>query len=195
MKIHSRFAIQLLSCLFIASSACAQETPDQKDTAGITELVLLPTIHRNHEKTKFYTLKRLETVIRDIKPEIVCTEITPPSLETYDKGKQDPRLSLFPEYTKVILPLRKELKYKVVPCSAYTKKINFRTVGIKAMDKAHYSRIAETLDHYQGQGKKILITFGSGHINGLLEHLRLRKDIKIIDYRPTLEKLRKAPAQ
>ena len=68
-------------------------------------------------------------------------------------------------------------------------------MGVKAMDKAHYGLIAKALDSNQGQGKKVLVTFGSGHIDGLMEHLRLRKDIKLTDYRPELEKLRKAAAK
>jgi len=56
------------------------------------------------------------------------------------------------------------------------------------MDEAHYKLIGEALDKYSKQKKRIAITFGGGHINGLLEHLRKRDDIKIIDYRPTLKK-------
>ena len=194
MKLPHRFTL-LLAGLLIAtlSLAQAQETqPEAKNDP--TEVILLPTIHQNHLKSKDYSLARLETVMREIKPDFVCAEITPTALATNDEGKKDKRLSYFPEYTKVILPLRKELGYEVIPCSAYTQKVNFKTVGVKAMDEAHYALIAKALDEYQGQGKKILITFGSGHIDGLLEHLRLRKDIKIVDYRSELKKPQKALA-
>ena len=178
-----------LSSLLIAfiSLSYADET-EPITNKKLTELILLPTIHGKHVKSKSYSLLRLEEVMREIKPEIVCTEITPESLKVFEQGQKDRRLSLFPEYTEVILPLQKELGYEVAPCSAWTKEINFRTVGVKKMDEAHFGAIAKTLDRFEGQGKKILITFGGGHIDGLLEHLHLRRDLKIIDYRPTLEK-------
>ena len=163
--------------------------PDQK--AALTEVILLPTMHRRHLRDKFYTLKRLESIMHAIKPDFVCSEITPNSLKNFDQGKKDSRLSLFPEFTQVILPLRKKLNYEVIPCSAWTKEVNFQTVGIQAMDKAHSALILKTLDRLQGQGKRILVTYGGGHIDGISNNLRSRKDIKITDYRPTLNKLRK----
>jgi len=59
------------------------------------------------------------------------------------------------------------------------------------MDKSHYDLIAKVLDKHTNTGKRVAISYGSGHINGLLEHLRKRKDIEIIDYRPTLAKHQK----
>ena len=195
MNTYHHFTITLISSLLIAlssySSADEAQKPNEKP---VTEVILLPTIHSKHIKAKFYNIEQLKSVMREIKPDIVCTEITPQSLKANDEGKKDRRLSLFPEYTQAILPLREELKYEVIPCSAWTQKVNFRTVGVKKMDEAHYGLIAKALDRFQGQGKKVLITFGGGHINGLLEHLRLRKDIKIIDYRPTLNELQKSQA-
>lgn len=193
MKRPHCLTVFLLSSFFVTSisSLQAQEVESPKEK-NLTEVVLLPTIHQNHLKSEFYTLERLKAVMLDIKPDLVCTEITSTSLENYNQGKPDRRLSFFPEYTEVILPLRKELGYDVIPCSAYSEKVNFKTVGVKAMDKAHYRLIAKALESHQGQGLKILITFGSGHINGLLEQLLLREDIQIVDYRPELEKLQKA---
>ena len=197
MTIRPQLALTLISTFLLSFSTTsfADETPTGTESKKLTELTLLPTIHRNHLKSSFYNLKRLKSVMRDIKPEIVCSEITPPSLKAHDEGKKDRRLSVFPEYIDVILPLRKELKYKVIPCSAWSKEVNFQTVGVKKMTASHYENIAKALDNVKGEGKKVLITFGGGHIDGLLKHLRQRKDIKIIDYRPTLEKLRKEQAK
>ena len=189
MTIRPHLMVALLSSLFLALSASSEEEKT------LTEVVLLPTIHGKHKTSQFYHLERLSSVMRAIKPDIVCSEITPASLKTFDSGKPHRRLSLFPEYTGAILPLRKELGYEVVSCSAWSQKVNFQTVGVKKMDEAHYGLIAKALDRYEGQGKKVLITFGGGHINGLLAQLRERKDIKIVDYRPTLEKLLKEEAQ
>lgn len=193
---HSLIRHLLLSTLFTSLfSFCPAAEPDADKTSAkqhtvLTEVILLPTMHKRHLRDKFYTLERLESVLRDIKPDIVCSEITPLSLETFDQGKKDSRLSLFPEFTQVILPLRKELKYEVIPCSAWSKEVNFQTVGVKAMDKAHSALILKALDRFQGKGKRILVTYGGGHINGIHDNLRSRKDIKITDYRPTLNRLR-----
>ena len=168
--------------------------PVAQNTA-LTEVILLPTLHRRHLSDKFYNLERLESVVREIKPDVVCCEITPPSLKNFDQGKKDSRLSLFPEFTKVILPLRKDLKYEVIPCSAWSSEVNFQTVGIQAMDKAHSALILEALDRFQGTGKRILVTYGGGHIDGIWENLRLRKDIQITDYRPALKELRNEQAK
>jgi len=63
------------------------------------------------------------------------------------------------------------------------------------MDEAHYQLVAKALDKHANQGKRIIISFGSGHINGLLSHLRKREDINIIDYRVNLRKQKEAYLQ
>jgi len=156
------------------SSVSAQKvdpTPSA-EKAPLTEVIFLPTIHRNHLKSKSYNIDHLKVIVQEIKPDFVCTEI----------------------YTEAILPLRNELKYEVIPCSAYSKEINFKTVGVKKMTESHSKKIAKALDKFKGQGKKVLVTFGSGHISGLIKHLSSRKDIKVIDYRPTLQKLNRKNA-
>lgn len=190
MTIRFRSTLALFSSLLIAfaPSGLAEEETQNSSAKKLTELILLPTIHGRHLKSKSYSLERLEEVMRAIKPEIVCSEITPPSLKVFDQGEKDRRLSLFPEYTKVVLPLRKELGYEVIPCSAWTKEVNFTSVGVEKMNEAHFGLIAQALDELEGKGKRVLVTFGGGHIDGLLGMLRLRKDLKIVDYRPTLKK-------
>jgi len=135
-----------------------------------------------------YGLERLESVVREISPDFVCAEITPTGLEKHNAGKKDHRLSFLPEYIEVILPLREELKYTILPCSAWSKKVNFKTIGLEKMTLAHTENIANYLDTYKGQGNTILVTFGSGHINGIKKHLSTRKDIELIDYRKNLTK-------
>ena len=136
----------------------------------------------------FYNLERLAKIITEIKADIICAEITPQSFANINAGRNDRRIQLFPEYTEVILKLDKELNYQIIPCSAWKENRNFQTVGIAAMDEAHYELIAKALDKYSGQGKRVLITFGGGHIDGLLSRLRKRNDINIIDYRPEIIK-------
>ena len=194
---HTRISKLLILCINLCAlhflHAEENNTPEQAANTTINEVYLLPTIHSRHErKGEFYDLKRLTKVVTEIKADIFCTEITPQSLKNIQAGKPDRRLKFFPEYTKVILKLEKELDYEVVPCSAWTPERNFKTIGIKEMDKAHYGLIAKALDKYSNQGKRIVISFGAGHMNGLLVHLRQRKDIKIIDYRTNLNSQKRA---
>jgi len=191
MKKYLAIVVTLFSSLLIYSSAHADENPTLSKDDTLTEVILLPTIHRNHERSKTYSIEFLSSIMQKIKPDIVCSEITPESLQAYDAKKPASRLNFFPEYTKSILPLRKELGYTVIPCSAYSKEVNFKTVGVKTMSKAHSKNIAKALDKIQGQGKKVLVTFGGGHISNILKNLTSRKDIKIIDYRKTLTRLQK----
>ena len=157
------------------------------------EVILMPTIHSGHKKEgEFYNLERLASAVSKVRPDIICTEITPKSFGKVQAGKRDKRLSFLPEYTEVILKLQKKLNYEIIPCSAWTAKLNYKTVGLKAMDNAHYELIAKALDTYTNQQKRILITFGSGHMDGLLEHLRKRQDIHIVDYRIELKKQKEA---
>ena len=186
-----KITLYYLACillLLLNTNSVAKETIQEQSKEKLTEVIFLPTIHSNHLKSTSYSLSRLEEVLREIKPDTICTEIVPSSLAKHNKGEKDKRLSLFPEYMKVILPLQDELKYKVIPCSAYSPKVNFRTVGVAKMTKAHSEKISAHLDTCKGEGKKVLITFGGGHISGLVKHLSTRTDINITDYRPILNK-------
>lgn len=183
--------LTMSALVFSGASAIADEaekTDSNVEVKPLTEVIFLPTMHSRHLTSKTYSLEHLKAIVRKIKPEFVCTEIVPASLKSFDAGKKDRRLSLFPEYTEVILPMRKELSYEVIPCSAYSKEINFKTVGVKEMTQSHSEKIAAALDNIQGQGKKVLVTFGGGHISGLIQHLSKRKDIKVVDYRIRLSK-------
>ena len=161
----------------------------EAETITINQVILLPTIHGNHlRKGEYYNLQRLAEFITEIKADIICAEITPQSFENIMAGRRDSRVALFPEYTEVILKLDKKLNYQIIPCSAWKADRNFQTVGLAAMDQAHYELIAKVLDKFSGQGKRILMTFGGGHIDGLMARLRRRNDIHMIDYRPEMMK-------
>lgn len=188
-------AIVIASAVFLGYLYLAQgePSPSEAEKTTINQVILLPTIHGNHvRKHEYYNLQRLTQFITEIKADIICAEITPHSFANIIAARRDRRVELFPEYTKVILMLDKKLNYQIIPCSAWRADRNFQTVGIAAMDKAHYALIAKALDKYSGQGKRILITFGGGHIDGLLARLRKRNDINIIDYRPEIIKQRDA---
>ena len=61
------------------------------------------------------------------------------------------------------------------------------TGGWTTINKAHYSLIADALDKHSGEGKRFVITYGSGHKYWFLEQLRQRDDIVLLDPKPFLQ--------
>jgi len=53
--------------------------------------------------------------------------------------------------------------------------------GWSTIGKAHYDLIAEALDRHKGEGKRILITFGSSHKYQFRKRLKKREDIELLD--------------
>jgi len=58
--------------------------------------------------------------------------------------------------------------------------------GWTNINEAHYALIEEALDRHRGEGKRILITFGSSHKYWFLDRLRAREDIRLLDPKPFL---------
>ena len=52
--------------------------------------------------------------------------------------------------------------------------------GWDNINKAHFGHIADALDKYSNQGKRILITYGAGHKGWFLRALKKRDDVNII---------------
>lgn len=63
------------------------------------------------------------------------------------------------------------------------------TGGWDTINEAHYSHIAEALDHLSGQGKRILITYGAAHKVWFLRELRKRDDITLLEVATFLDAL------
>lgn len=55
------------------------------------------------------------------------------------------------------------------------------TGGWATINQAHYSLIEKALDEHQGEGKRFVVTYGAGHKYWILEQLRKRDDITLID--------------
>lgn len=55
---------------------------------------------------------------------------------------------------------------------------------------AHYWNIEKALEKYKNQNKRILITYGAGHKLWFLKELRKRDDIKLLELKPFLDKLK-----
>ncbi|TDF35194.1 hypothetical protein EYS14_22725 [Alteromonadaceae bacterium M269] len=57
------------------------------------------------------------------------------------------------------------------------------TGGWKTINEAHYANIDKALNKHSGEGKRFVITYGAGHKYWILQELRKRKDITILDTR------------
>lgn len=55
---------------------------------------------------------------------------------------------------------------------------------------AHYWNIEKALQKYKNQNKRILITYGAGHKVWFLRELRKRDDIKLLELKPFLDRLK-----
>lgn len=67
------------------------------------------------------------------------------------------------------------------------------TGGWDTINRAHYANITRVLDSLQGQGVRILITYGAGHKSWMLPRLRERADITILEVGPFLDAAVAAP--
>ncbi len=91
-----------------------------------TQVGVLGMIHGGHRTSKLWGIKQVEATIRKFKPDVVLCEIPPDRWQRIwkdfsERGAfDDTRIKPFPEYTDVLLPLKKELGFEVEPCAAWT---------------------------------------------------------------------------
>jgi len=76
-----------------------------------------------------------------------------------------------------------------IELSVYNKLFNdeLGSGGWDNINKAHFGYIAEALDKYKFQGKRILITYGAGHKGWFLRELRKRDDIRLLTLQESVE--------
>jgi len=217
-------------------------------------------VHSDHRTSDVYSLDILRSVIEEINPDYVLTEIPPDRFESARVGFQadgevtEPRVMRFPEYADVLFPLTHSMKFEIIPCAGWTRamaedraaKLNrwktMRPIETQEVDAAqdrvekimasegdpnnplyihtehydqlvkealepynrlfnddlgpggwdninaaHYVLIHNALEQLSGEDITILITFGAWHKYWILEQLRLRNDINIVDPRPYFE--------
>lgn len=61
--------------------------------------------------------------------------------------------------------------------------------GWDNINAKHYALIAKHLDSVRGQGKRVLVTFGSGHKGWFLRELRQRDDVQLLEVGPFLDEI------
>lgn len=94
-----------------------------------TEVIVLGTLHSQHLQAEHYGLGEVEAIIRSINPDVVLAEIPPDRFPIAQKqfdedGKiTEERVQAYPEFTKVVFPLQKELGFQLVPVSAWTEEM------------------------------------------------------------------------
>ncbi|MCA8947144.1 MAG: hypothetical protein KDB29_13005 [Planctomycetes bacterium] len=90
------------------------------------EVVVMGMIHSQHKTSEFYSLEVVEAWVRAIKPDYIMVEIPPDRVDKairqyeQDGVVTESRSVLYPEFTDVVLPLRSELKFELIPVSAWT---------------------------------------------------------------------------
>jgi hypothetical protein len=124
----SRFSLMvlLLACLFQATPpAKGQIAQDAK-----TRVIVIGTIHSNHESSAPYSLDVLRRALIAMKPDQILAEIPPERVavaraEFRATGRiTEPRVSVFPEYVDVVFPLTTSQKFELVGVAGWTQQIS-----------------------------------------------------------------------
>jgi len=252
VRISAALGILAFASLGSAVRAVPQRNP--------TQVLVMGMIHGAHRSNEKWSLAAVENALRRIHPDVVCAEIPPDRWDRvwrdFDQRGviEDSRVKRFPEYTDVLLPLKKELGFAVEPCAAWTQTMSdarnqrlyeFDTDPKWAKKKAAYERENEAVSrrrkaspideddplvihseeydrrtreeleiydrylndligpggwtninraHYRlidaairrHPGQRMLIMFGAGHKYWILDQLRRRHDIELVDIRPYL---------
>lgn len=93
------------------------------------QVTVIGTIHSQHLSSKKYSLKVFSDIIKTLNPDVVLAEIPPDRFvianEQFQKlGKiQEPQVLQYPEFSKVIFLLQKELGFELKPVSAWTEEM------------------------------------------------------------------------
>ncbi len=248
----------LIGALLATTAAFQAPVPEVAPATTRTEVAVLGTIHGAHRRSERWGLDELRATIRRIAPDAVLTEIPSDRWERIwkdwtERGViEDDRLSVFPEYTDVLLPLSTEMGFEIVPCAAWTREMaDQRSARIDAFEseaafeeerlgyarasaaaeaepppgpdddplvihstaydewtrrqlapydeflndvigpggwtninRGHMTLIDRAID--ERPGRRLLVTFGSGHKYWFLDRLRERDDVELLDVTPYL---------
>jgi len=158
------FSGLLLTFSLLASCAADDVEQETKTTIDLTEIIVLGTIHSKHNISPDYSLKRLRLAIEQIDPDLIFVEIPPERLATAEEEFQtngvisEKRVLLFPEYTDVIFPLSKQMKFKLIGVAAWTRTLaDFRADALRniARDSNRAAEWQEHLEAYKTYQSKV----------------------------------------
>ena len=91
--------------------------------------MVLGLIHGNHLKKEEFSTDVLRDMIKKIEPDLILSEIPPDRFEramtTFEETGvvNESRVAQFPEYVDVIIPLTKEMDFKLIPTAAWTEEM------------------------------------------------------------------------
>lgn len=147
MKYLPLFLLLLFAC------TTPSQQPVEKDAKN--EVLVFGMIHSGHRTQPEFGIDVLTAFIREIKPDIILTEIPPDRFPTAMKEFQEtdsikePRVIRFPEYIDVVFPLSKEMDFEIIPTAGWTKPMadarsqKLRSIREDPNREADWSRFAE----------------------------------------------------
>lgn len=117
-------------------------------TPGRTEVFVVPTLHRRHERSEDFPLELLGALLRQARPDVVLVEVPPvrfdPVRAAVSGGTDDDWLLQLPEL-RVAFSVAEELGAEVVPVSGWTRAVNearraYFAAHPRGPDSEHYER-------------------------------------------------------
>jgi hypothetical protein len=119
-------------------------SPDLPDAvaAAPNKVMVMGLLHDEHRKSKRYSLKVVEQIMRSAAPDVVLAEIPPNRFEAAaaqfkkDGKVSEARVALYPEFTEVAFPLQKTMGFVMVPVSSWNTAMSaYRDSAISRIQK------------------------------------------------------------
>ena len=146
-----RLVLKALAVLAGLGGGCTSAPPPEPVSPrvpGRTEVIVLGTLHGAHRSSQGFSLEVIRDTVRRIRPDVVLTEIPPDrfeaallELDALGSGVSPEKISddwvrAFPEIWGVLVPLRRELNYELVPVSGWKP-------AVSADRRAYYAKHPE----------------------------------------------------
>lgn len=93
-----KFIISVLYVVITAGSLAEAAYSQRPRTSKKTTVYVLATLHQFHADSKTYSFEGLSAIIRSLRPDVICVELTPADLKSRkpQKTKQEYQKSVFP---------------------------------------------------------------------------------------------------
>lgn len=105
---RARQAISKLGIIIFAILLAIGPVSGQKRTKK-AEVFVLATLHQFHADSKYYSFDQLSQIIRDVRPDVICVELTGGDIKS--RRKQSTKV----EYEKSVFPVADKYNYQLVP--------------------------------------------------------------------------------
>lgn len=119
--------MKYLSLLLLLLIACSTPSKQSEERDLRNEVLVFGMIHSGHLTQPEFGIDVLTAFVREIKPDIILTEIPPDrfpiALNEFQEADsiKEPRVIRFPEYIDVLFPLSKEMDFEMIPTAGWTK--------------------------------------------------------------------------